>query len=43
MQIKRFQLHHIGRFEQIDIPLAPLDHAGGNVTVFVGNNGAGKT
>jgi predicted ATP-binding protein involved in virulence len=43
MQINRFQLDHIGRFEHADIPLAPVGAAGGNVTVFVGNNGAGKT
>ena len=43
MQIKGFKLANIGRFEQVDIPLAPLDDNGGNVTVFVGNNGAGKT
>lgn len=43
MEIKKFCLNNIGRFEKIDIPLAPNEHSTGNVTVFVGNNGAGKT
>ena len=43
MEIKKFCLNNVGRFEKIDIPLAPNEHSTGNVTVFVGNNGAGKT
>lgn len=43
MEIKKFCLNNIGRFEKIDIPLAPNQHNTGNVTVIVGNNGAGKT
>ena len=43
MEIKEFRLNNIGRFEQIEISLAPTEQCQGNVTVFVGNNGAGKT
>lgn len=43
MEIKKFQLHNIGRFEQLDVSLAPSDTVSGNVTVLIGNNGAGKT
>jgi len=43
MEIKQFRLHNIGRFKDITIPLAPTEQSGGNVTVFVGNNGTGKT
>lgn len=43
MEIKQFRLHNIGRFKDITIPLAPNGQSEGNVTVFVGNNGTGKT
>lgn len=43
MEIKQFRLHNIGRFKDITIPLAPNEQSEGNVTVFVGNNGTGKT
>jgi predicted ATP-binding protein involved in virulence len=43
MEVKSFQLSHIGRFEYLDVPLAPTADRPSNVTVFVGNNGAGKT
>lgn len=43
MEIKQFQLHNLGRFRHLEIPLAPTQEINGNVTVFVGNNGAGKT
>ncbi|MFL0808127.1 MAG: AAA family ATPase [Oceanobacter sp.] len=43
MEIKSFQLHNIGRFEHLDVPLAPTEDRPSNVTVLVGNNGAGKT
>ncbi|MDQ7016170.1 MAG: AAA family ATPase [Gammaproteobacteria bacterium] len=43
MNIKKFQLHSIGRFEHVEVPLAPTEQVNGNVTVFIGNNGSGKT
>ena len=43
MEIKSFQLHNIGRFEHLDVPIAPTKDRPSNVTVLVGNNGAGKT
>lgn len=43
MEVKSFCLHNMGRFEQIEVSLAPTEKSVGNVTVFVGNNGAGKT
>ena len=43
MQIFRFTLKNVARFTDLNIDLAPtLKHAS-NVTVLVGNNGAGKT
>ncbi len=43
MEIKEFQLHNVGRFKNLKVLLAPTDSNPSNVTVFVGNNGAGKT
>lgn len=43
MEVKNFTLNNIGRFEQLNIPLAPQRNANKNITVFVGNNGSGKT
>jgi len=43
MEIKSFRLKHVGRFEDLDMALAPTDKHSSNVTVLVGNNGAGKT
>lgn len=43
MEINKFTLTNIGRFEQLDVPLAPTAQLSSNVTVLVGNNGAGKT
>jgi predicted ATP-binding protein involved in virulence len=43
MEIKKFQVGNVGRFCSLEIPLAPTDEKLSNVTVFVGNNGAGKT
>lgn len=43
MDVKSFTLHNIGRFSELKVPLAPLKLIDGNVTVFVGNNGSGKT
>ena len=37
MDIKKLQLENIGRFKQLDIDFAP------NVTVFIADNGGGKT
>lgn len=43
MEIKEFRLNNLGRFEQLNVPLAPTLSVKSNVTVLVGNNGAGKT
>ena len=43
MEINKFTLTNIGRFEQLEVPLAPTAQLASNVTVLVGNNGAGKT
>jgi predicted ATP-binding protein involved in virulence len=43
MEVKKLTLHNISRFSRLDIPLAPLGNFDSNVTVFVGNNGSGKT
>ncbi|MCH4296125.1 AAA family ATPase [Shewanella sp. 3B26] len=43
MEVKNIRLHKVGRFDQLEIPLAPLGDLKTNVTVFVGNNGSGKT
>ncbi|AVO81479.1 TPA: ATP-binding protein [Serratia marcescens] len=43
MEVKNLTLHNIGRFKHLEIPLAPLGYLDSNVTVFVGNNGSGKT
>jgi len=43
MEVKKITLHNIGRFSNLEIPLAPLDDLNSNITVFVGNNGSGKT
>ncbi len=43
MRIQRVILNKVGLFEKLDIPLAPTDHNPSTITVFVGNNGAGKT
>ena len=43
MEVKNLTLHNIGRFSELKIPLAPLGNLDSNVTVFVGNNGSGKT
>lgn len=43
MEIKKFHLTNIGRFAEIEVLLAPTQLRMSNVTVFVGNNGAGKT
>ena len=43
MEIKRFQVTNIGRFSSLDIPLAPTEESTSNITILMGNNGAGKT
>ncbi|GGB37829.1 ATPase [Oceanisphaera marina] len=43
MEIKQFRLRHLGRFESLNVPLAPTPEVRSNVTVLIGNNGAGKT
>lgn len=43
MEINRFRLRDVGRFNDLDIQLAPTGKHTSNVTVLVGNNGAGKT
>lgn len=44
MEIKTFCLENLGRFKRLDdVPLAPTPSLNSNVTIFVGNNGAGKT
>jgi predicted ATP-binding protein involved in virulence len=43
MEIQRVILNNVGLFEKLEIPLAPTENNPSNITVFVGNNGAGKT
>lgn len=43
MEIKSFCLSNLGHFTELEAALAPTQDAPGNVTVFIGNNGAGKT
>lgn len=43
MNIKKFSLSNVGRFRHIAPYLAPTDTVSSNITVFIGNNGAGKT
>jgi predicted ATP-binding protein involved in virulence len=43
MRIKKCRLTNFGRFSDVDISVAPTLDNSSNVTVFVGNNGAGKT
>lgn len=43
MEIKRVILNNVGPFKTLEIPLAPTQQNPSNVTVFVGNNGTGKT
>ncbi|UEM39403.1 AAA family ATPase [Pectobacterium aquaticum] len=43
MKIKQVKLHNVGRFASLDAPIAPTADYPSNVTVLVGNNGAGKT
>lgn len=43
MEIKKLTLRNVGRFDELEVLLAPLGNSENNVTVFVGNNGSGKT
>ncbi|MGR3900393.1 AAA family ATPase [Psychrobacter sp. 1176_08] len=43
MKVKRLHLQNYGRFEDLNIDFSPTAEKMGNVTVIVGNNGAGKS
>lgn len=43
MKVKQLHLQNYGRFEDLTINFAPTTNKTGNVTVIVGNNGAGKS
>lgn len=43
MEIKSFRLRNLGQFKELYMPLAPIESTTSNITVLVGNNGAGKT
>ena len=43
MEIKSFKLSNVGRFGDLDIRLAPTAIHPSNITILIGNNGAGKT
>ncbi|MBR7890147.1 AAA family ATPase [Marinomonas sp. A79] len=43
MEVKKLTLRNIGRFDTLEVLLAPAGNKQSNVTVFVGNNGSGKT
>ncbi|MDR6795533.1 AAA family ATPase [Acinetobacter calcoaceticus] len=43
MQIQSFSLKNIGQFQDLSVSLAPTQYYSSNITVFIGNNGSGKT
>lgn len=43
MQIQSFSLKNIGQFQDLSVSLAPTTQYASNITVFIGNNGSGKT
>ncbi|MBK1889322.1 AAA family ATPase [Undibacterium sp. 14-3-2] len=43
MEIKRLKLDNLGRFRSLEVDFAPTQSINSNVTVLIGNNGAGKT
>lgn len=43
MEIKKLMLQNLGRFDQLEVDFAPTEENKSNITVFIGNNGAGKT
>lgn len=43
MEIRKTRLKNVGRFTDLEVAFAPTEKHASKVTVFVGNNGAGKT
>ncbi|WP_019519320.1 AAA family ATPase [Faucicola boevrei] len=43
MKVKQLQLQNYGRFDDLTMEFAPNGETKGNVTIIVGNNGAGKS
>lgn len=43
MKVKKLQLQNYGRFDDLTMEFAPNNDTKGNVTIIVGNNGAGKS
>ncbi|WP_413724089.1 AAA family ATPase [Sodalis sp. RH16] len=43
MEVRALKLTNLGPFDKLMVKLAPTDEMKSNVTVFIGNNGAGKT
>lgn len=43
MKVKQLQLQNYGRFDNLTMEFAPNGETNGNVTIIVGNNGAGKS
>ena len=43
MDIRSLHLQNFGRFQDLTVQFAPTEEVQGKVTVFIGNNGAGKT
>ena len=43
MQIQSFSLKNIGQFQDLSVSVAPTQDYPSNITVFIGNNGSGKT
>ncbi len=43
MKVKQLKLTNYGRFEDLTVDFAPTEDRTGNVTVIIGNNGAGKS
>lgn len=43
MKIQEVSLRNVGSFETLSIPFAPTKKNPSNITIFVGNNGTGKT
>lgn len=43
MEIRKIRLNNVGRFTDLEVAFAPTKKHASKVTVFVGNNGAGKT
>lgn len=43
MKVKKLCLQNYGRFDDLEMEFAPNNEIKGNVTIIVGNNGAGKS